>query len=763
MFLFKKIVASALSLVFAASCCVAACADVNAGYEGTYSKLPVVAEDGGYAMPVTISEDKVVSISDSGYSIGGEKTEGVASYYILKGDFTSNHKLIIESGTKNPVDIILDGYNFVSDSTEPMWEFSSNCLVNVYIINGTSNSLTSNAAQAASMIKTAEGCTVEFATHYLDLSQHYDDTDEGIPLIEDFDKDKRGDLSITSNSSDSGEDDASLISGSKINFKGDFDVTLKSECQPVMNVTEFNMLIGSKLTVDAKCDRKMIVHNYRQTDGTVDFGDDNTGTLIYLKDEWSNFIITDGKFNGKTDGYVFEGDVVNQYSITGGSLRAESTGKAIVYARRKLQDVFFSNGNVSMITSAPAAVQCQKPYFIPFSNGKAVIVDGGNVHIVAEKYAFASTVKEDGNITYEKMDAYNLFGELVYQHRINFENDQNLNSLLSDTKTDTVDLGHILYNDRLMSSGSELKLDKDFADDGMYMWLNEPKEGENDCLVFTAIPSTYKHEGALSDYMENIDTVPAVMKYDNSYLYILFERNDGEGAVDSITQISDNKLPKTVPVMTKPGDPFMGYFRGDEKVYDENGALLIDDTMTESVVLRARWKSEFEEEAVVVFMTFMLNGGESAFHNQYFTKDFFGNVSLTKTFVLPAPTKGEKKFLGWSLHEDGSGTLFSGEAETLLNDSEFIALNEATGKITLYAVWEGETYTSVMYGDANCDGDINMLDVTNIQKVIAKLITSESLGEHSAENSDVTHDNTITMEDVVLLQKYIAKLITSFE
>lgn len=58
----------------------------------------------------------------------------------------------------------------------------------------------------------------------------------------------------------------------------------------------------------------------------------------------------------------------------------------------------------------------------------------------------------------------------------------------------------------------------------------------------------------------------------------------------------------------------------------------------------------------------------------------------------------------------------------------------------------------VIYGDANGDGNINMLDVLLIRKYIAKQPVSPNL-----QASDVTHDGDVNMLDVLKIRKYIAK------
>ena len=64
-----------------------------------------------------------------------------------------------------------------------------------------------------------------------------------------------------------------------------------------------------------------------------------------------------------------------------------------------------------------------------------------------------------------------------------------------------------------------------------------------------------------------------------------------------------------------------------------------------------------------------------------------------------------------------------------------------------------------LYGDVNCDGQVNMSDVVALQKIIAELTTHESYGEMSKTNSDCNHDGTINMLDVTQIQKYMAQLL----
>lgn len=60
-------------------------------------------------------------------------------------------------------------------------------------------------------------------------------------------------------------------------------------------------------------------------------------------------------------------------------------------------------------------------------------------------------------------------------------------------------------------------------------------------------------------------------------------------------------------------------------------------------------------------------------------------------------------------------------------------------------------------GDPTGDGKISMMDVTETQRYIAKLVSFDSDEKYAA---DVNNDEDVTMVDVTDMQKYIANLIT---
>ncbi|MBQ2687014.1 MAG: dockerin type I repeat-containing protein [Clostridia bacterium] len=64
-------------------------------------------------------------------------------------------------------------------------------------------------------------------------------------------------------------------------------------------------------------------------------------------------------------------------------------------------------------------------------------------------------------------------------------------------------------------------------------------------------------------------------------------------------------------------------------------------------------------------------------------------------------------------------------------------------------------YSFADYGDANCDGDINIKDATYIQKSLAKMVDPSTL---STTVSDVNGDGSVTIKDATAIQKQLAGL-----
>lgn len=66
---------------------------------------------------------------------------------------------------------------------------------------------------------------------------------------------------------------------------------------------------------------------------------------------------------------------------------------------------------------------------------------------------------------------------------------------------------------------------------------------------------------------------------------------------------------------------------------------------------------------------------------------------------------------------------------------------------------------SFKFGDANCDGKLNIKDATTIQRHAAMII---KLDETALKLADVNSDGKVNVKDATMIQKYLAKLIASF-
>lgn len=67
----------------------------------------------------------------------------------------------------------------------------------------------------------------------------------------------------------------------------------------------------------------------------------------------------------------------------------------------------------------------------------------------------------------------------------------------------------------------------------------------------------------------------------------------------------------------------------------------------------------------------------------------------------------------------------------------------------------GFSFRFADYGDANCDGKINIKDATYVQKSLANIVVADSL---TTTVSDYNHDGKVTIKDATAIQKQIAGL-----
>ncbi len=66
---------------------------------------------------------------------------------------------------------------------------------------------------------------------------------------------------------------------------------------------------------------------------------------------------------------------------------------------------------------------------------------------------------------------------------------------------------------------------------------------------------------------------------------------------------------------------------------------------------------------------------------------------------------------------------------------------------------------TLLLGDADLNGSVNVKDATTIQKYVADLIT---LSDAALNVSDTTHDSRITVSDATAIQKFVAGIISEF-
>ncbi len=66
---------------------------------------------------------------------------------------------------------------------------------------------------------------------------------------------------------------------------------------------------------------------------------------------------------------------------------------------------------------------------------------------------------------------------------------------------------------------------------------------------------------------------------------------------------------------------------------------------------------------------------------------------------------------------------------------------------------------SVLLGDANGDGYVNISDVTDIQRAVAEMDTLDDLRKKAA---DINGDGVVTIDDATFLQTYLAEFETTF-
>lgn len=110
----------------------------------------------------------------------------------------------------------------------------------------------------------------------------------------------------------------------------------------------------------------------------------------------------------------------------------------------------------------------------------------------------------------------------------------------------------------------------------------------------------------------------------------------------------------------------------------------------------------------------------------------------------------------------GNQVEFSGE----VFGESYYSFIPALGENEITMTYGGKTDTFIIYGvgdtsvigDANGDGDVNILDATFVQSIVARYETDNV----NRENADVDGNGEITIQDATFIQMYVGKIITDF-
>lgn len=123
---------------------------------------------------------------------------------------------------------------------------------------------------------------------------------------------------------------------------------------------------------------------------------------------------------------------------------------------------------------------------------------------------------------------------------------------------------------------------------------------------------------------------------------------------------------------------------------------------------------------------------------------FMNDTSLTKLFIPYSVTSiGANAFAPMSYNETLEVTCYENSYA-----AEYCYENTVNYKTI-----------GIMFGDANDDGKINILDATAIQYY---KIGERQLTDYGISCADVNHDGKISIRDATLIQMYLAKIITEF-
>ncbi len=157
----------------------------------------------------------------------------------------------------------------------------------------------------------------------------------------------------------------------------------------------------------------------------------------------------------------------------------------------------------------------------------------------------------------------------------------------------------------------------------------------------------------------------------NSYT-VTFANGGGTGSMESQSFLYNTAQALSPNTFTREGYTFAGWKKDASTSYKNGESIPI----TQSMTLTAQWA------AISYSVKFEANGGTGTISEQAFT---YGTAQkLSKNAVI---TRAGYTFTGWNTQADGKGTSYTDEQSV----SNLTAAHKST--VTLYAVWEANTYT----------------------------------------------------------------------
>lgn len=112
----------------------------------------------------------------------------------------------------------------------------------------------------------------------------------------------------------------------------------------------------------------------------------------------------------------------------------------------------------------------------------------------------------------------------------------------------------------------------------------------------------------------------------------------------------------------------------------------------------------------------------------------WSSTTETEELTLPTPLRSGYRFLGWAREQDAA--------------SGFTGSFTPEGDLTLYAIWEEDP--DFLPGDANGDGNVDVLDLVRLRKSLAG-----NQVQLNASCADLNGDGEVTILDLVRLRKLL--------